>query len=134
MTSILENYDTQHICIYNSDEVILASDKVSEAEEKFIRDVLYRNDLLYIFDLDDYDETVVNTMISTLYEKIQDNKDFKNILEKISEKFCVNPNEEALILLYSYDYLHITHRCISDFLEKNETNEENINKLKSLIV
>jgi hypothetical protein len=73
-------------------------------------------------------------MISTLYEKIQDNKDFKNIIEKISEKFCVNPNEEALILLYSYDYLHITHRCISDFLEKNETNEENINKLKSLIV
>ena len=132
--SILENYNTKHICIYNSDEVFLVSDKISENEKKFVRDVLYRNDILYIFDLDEYDENIVNEMIFNLYKKLEQNKNFKNIIEIISNKFCVNPNEESLIILYSYDFLYLTHKCVSDLLENNEICKDSLNKLKSIIV
>jgi len=41
-------YNTKVVCTYNTPEVFLETDNVSEDEKAFIRDVIYRQELLDI--------------------------------------------------------------------------------------
>ena len=47
-------YDTHYTCVYNSPDVFLETDQVSNSEREFILDVLYRQDILNIFNMEDY--------------------------------------------------------------------------------
>ena len=44
-------YNTKISCTYNTLEVFLDTDEVTEKEQEFIRDVIYRQELLNIFEL-----------------------------------------------------------------------------------
>jgi hypothetical protein len=52
---------------------------------------------------------------------------------KLAQKFMSNDEEFGLMILFSFDYMDLTHICISEFLEKGVVNKENMQKLKSAI-
>ena len=35
----------------------------------------------------------------------------------------------GLLIMYSYDYMHITHKCVSEYLETGILSEDNIKSL-----
>ena len=45
-------YNTKVVCTYNTPDVFLETDKVTEDEKAFIRDTIYRQELLDILDID----------------------------------------------------------------------------------
>ena len=47
-------YNTKYICTYNSDDIFLETDLLTDEEKEFIRDELYREDLLNIFIMNEY--------------------------------------------------------------------------------
>ena len=49
----MEIYNTKYICTYNNSNVFLETDNVNELEKNFIRNILYKKDLLNIFKMDE---------------------------------------------------------------------------------
>jgi hypothetical protein len=128
-------YNTKILCTYHTPEVFLETDKVNETEKEFIRNVIYRQELLDIFGKEDFLEDEMTSEISELYKKLENCQNLRECIRKISKIFTyTEDNEEAgLLILFSYDYLYLTHLCISEFLEKGKISQENINNLRNAI-
>jgi hypothetical protein len=48
-------------------------------------------------------------------------------------KYMTCGEELGLMLLYSYDYMYLTHICICDFISTGEISDENIGKLEKAL-
>jgi len=126
-------YDTKFVCTYNTPEVFLDTDNISQEEKEFVRDAIYRQELLNVFGIDECNETEMDRAISELYEKVKDCDDLKECILKLAANFMISNKVFGLIILYAYDYMHLTHICVSDFLENGKIDEVNILNLKSAI-
>ena len=128
------NYNTTYISKYNN-KVFLKEeeDKLSENEKYFINDSLYRNDVLNIFSLEEFDEQQINKCIHTIYEKIKNYDELKPILEKLASFFLSDDCELGLLLMFSYDYLEHAHPCMCELLETGKISDDKLIKLKNVI-
>ena len=127
-------YNTNVICTYNTDDVFNEDDQVIEEEKEFIRNVIYRQELLDILGMEEYNEHEMTNKIHHLYEMIKTNKKFNECILHLENKFMVADGEIGLMMLFSYDYMYLTHICISEFLEIGEINEINIHNLQNAIL
>jgi len=126
-------YDTKVVCTYNTDEIFQKTDKINEAGKKFIRDAIYRQELLNIFGFEDYNEKEIDEAIHDLYEKVKECDDLKECMIKLAGNIMSLDEELGLMFLFAYDYMYLSHICISEFLETGKITEDNIVRLKSLI-
>ena len=114
------------------DDVFVETDQVNEAEKEFIRNCIYRQDLLNIFELEIFDEAVINNFINQIYEKTKTIDAFTKCILKVDEQMGVD-DKTGLTLLYSFDYLYLTHICICELLETGQISIDNINSLHKAI-
>ena len=127
-------YNTQYICRYNSLDVFLETDIVTEKEKELIRNILYKEDLLNIFDIDDCCEETMNGIILDIYEKIKDQEGLKECINHVASNFSITLEQEVgFILLFSFDYLYLTHNCICEFIENGEITESSLFNLKKCV-
>ena len=126
-------YNTQVICTYNTPEVFLASDKITDEEKDFIRDTIYRQELLDILGMDDYNEKEMDRAIQELYEKISDNKELKECMLKSASHFMSIDEDFGLMIMFAYDYMYLTHICISEFLDTGKISKKSMNNMKNLM-
>ena len=126
-------YNTKVICTYNTPEVFFASDKITDEEKDFIRDTIYRQELLDILGMDDYNEKEMDRAIQELYEKVRDNKELKECMLKSASHFMSIDEDFGLMIMFAYDYMYLTHICVSELLKTGKITENNMWKLKSSI-
>jgi len=126
-------YNTKIVCTYNTPEVFLEEDNVSEEEKGFIRDAIYRQEFLDILGIEDFDDSEMESKIHELYKKVSDNTFLKECMNKLSGQFMSIDCEFGLMIMFSYDYMYLTHICISEFLETGAISEKNIANLRSII-
>ena len=133
-------YNTKVVCTYNTPEVFLESDNISDDEKVFVRNIIYRQELLNVLDIDnenDYEdnEEKISEAIKELYNRAKDSTCLRKCMVKVTEKhlnvgkYMTNDEELGMMLLFSYDYMYLTHICISEFIETGTITDENISKL-----
>jgi hypothetical protein len=127
-------YNTNVVCTYNTSEVFLEDDNINEEEKEFVRDAIYRQELLNILGINEYNEEKIYTVIHELYQKVKDNYFIKEFMVKLAGGFMSTDEEFGLMILFSYDYLYLTHICVSEFLDTGKISEQNILKLSSVII
>jgi hypothetical protein len=127
-------YDTKFECRYHKDDVFLETDQVIEQEKIFIRNVLYKEDLLNIFFIDYNDDIdVFENVINELFEKISNCEELISLMkEKAESVLFSNEIKDGLTILYSYDYMYATHKCVSEYLETGSLSQENIDLLNKI--
>lgn len=124
-------YDTKFECRYHKEDVFLETDQVNEEEKNYIRDLLYREDFLNIFYID-YNDVfdVFETTMNELFEKIKNCSELNKLMKDKAEKVLLSTDlKSGLIILYSYDYMYLTHKCVSEYLETGSISPENIDLL-----
>jgi hypothetical protein len=126
-------YNTKAICTYNTQEVFLDSDIVTNEEKDFIRDTLYKAELLAILGIEEFDETKTNIVMHNLYKKLENCQELKECMIYLANRFMSEDLELGLMLLFTYDYMYLSHICICEYLETGKITENNISKLKSII-
>jgi hypothetical protein len=126
-------YNTKFVCTYNTSEVFLDTDNISDAEKEFIRNTIYRQELLNILEMNDYNENDMNRAIHEIYNRVKDCEDLKKCMLKLSRHFMVDDEEFGLMLMFSYDYMYLTHICISEFLETGKINYNSLKNLNNII-
>jgi hypothetical protein len=133
-------YNTKVECTYNTPEVFLETDNISDDEKTFVRNIIYRQELLNVLDIDnenDYEdnEEKISEAIKEVYNRVKNCSCLKKCMVKVVQKhlnvgkYMTSDEELGMMLLFSYDYMYLTHICISEFIETGNINDENIKKL-----
>ena len=126
-------YNTKVNCTYNTSEVFLETDEISDEDKEEIRDALYRQELLNILGIEEFNEEEINIAIHQLHQQISSCKELKECILKLSGQFMSTDEELGLMVLFAYDYMYVTHICISEYLETGQISETNIIKLRELV-
>ena len=126
-------YNTKIVCTYNTSDVFLESDDINEEEKGFIRDTLYRQELLNILDIQEYNEEGMNNGIHELYERLTGCEELKECMKKMAIRFYCEDLETGLMFLFAYDYMHLTHLCICEYFETGKITQKNIINLKNIL-
>lgn len=126
-------YNTKIKCSYNLKDIFTEEDKVNSYEEDIIRNMIYRQEFLDIFELDDYDNEDVMICMEELLKKIAHNQFLKKCLLKLSARYFMDDMVYGLIILFSFDYMYCAHECISQFIETGQISKESETKLNELI-
>ena len=126
-------YNTQVVCTYNTPEVFLETDDITGDEKAFIRDTIYRQELLDIFCENDDNDDKLSIAINDLYKRVKYCEQLTKCMLKLAGKYMATNEEFGLMLLFSYDYMYLTHICICEFIETGTITDENISKLEKAI-
>lgn len=118
-------YNTKYVCSYMDSDVFIETDNISDDERDFIRNCIYRQDMLNIFKLDDFEPVSINASIESIYELIRYNSKFDEIIKHVGG----GDGLMGLTILFSYDYLHLTHQCICKYIETTEVNTTELEKI-----
>ena len=122
-------YNTKIVCTYNTDEVFLDTDEITDEERHFVRDAIYRQEILDILGMEEYNESELIIAIQKLYEKVRSCNELKECALQLASHFMSDDAEFGLMLLFSFDYMYMTHLCISEYLESGQISEVNLRQL-----
>lgn len=86
----------------------------------FKNDEDYQKCFLSVFDIEEFDEKIIEKKTKALLEEMKNNKMFCDILQCLAGKMFSTDLEIGLYMLFSFDYLH-------DFLETIKENKESYN-------
>lgn len=113
-------------------------------------DMLYRMDLVHVFQLDDifygkddevFDENYdlepffkeLTNKTDELYDSYKDNEQVKTILKEVKENFPfpigIDDEKSLFFFLFSFENFYLFHHCINDLINKNVISNANYNKL-----
>lgn len=95
---------------------------------------LYRKEMLNVFKLKQYNDSVVIETIHNLFLKYKDNPQIKDLLKLNIQTIPFEMSEETkFVMLFSYEHFFYMHKCLQ-YLNNNKAIEVNIlNKLKKNI-
>jgi len=127
-------YNINYKCRYHKNDIFLETDEITNDEKEYIKDIMYKEDLINIFDLKETDDfNCLNDNLSNIYKKIKNNCDLKECMILSASKLLSKDEQTGLCILYSYDFMYLTHDCISDYLKSNLIMEDKIKKLKQCL-
>jgi len=126
-----EVYQTDFLCTYK-----LVDDNYT--------DYLYKIQLMQAFNINTWDDIIVNNVCNKLYETLIKNEMFRDIVEKASKTKDIKEiydyitshenihNEKQKIifsLLFKYEYFDLIHHCIIEQFNNGYVRENTINMI-----
>lgn len=127
-------YNTNHECRYYRDDIFLKTDNLTEDEEDYVRNTLYRDDFMKIFYMEDDDNDEKDfAVVSELYNKILNCKELKECMKIAAARFISEDEILGLCILFSYDFMYLTHKCIISYLENGQVDLDCIKSLKDVL-
>ena len=126
-------YNTKFVCTYNTPDVFSVDDIISDNDKEFVRNVLYRQELLNILGMEDFNDSEMESIIHELYKKISEHPFIQECMIKLSGQFLNIDKEIGLMLMFSYDYMYLTHICVSELIDTGIISEQNMANLRSII-
>ena len=133
-------YNSKHLCTYQyydskfKDYIpnnLTTTEQVEECEDS--ADLIYKSDILQVFNLTEYDDDKIEQEMISLYGILKNNEKMVECMKKLAHRFVTEELEFGMMLLFSYDTFYITHQCVCDIIEKGQVDEVNINILNKLI-
>ena len=124
-------YNTAYVVSYMDSDVFLESDNINDDEKSFILNCIYRQDLLNIFGLDEFVESTINNKIKKLLRLLKYHGGLYDCM-LIAAKATGDPEDAltGLTILFSFDYLHLAHPCICDYIETGKIQLEKLDRLQ----
>lgn len=92
----------------------------SDITENAMSEVVYQENFLEAFYLNEYNEKIVSEQQTLLYDILIHEEWFQLLLENLSKKINFDDKDIIFIYLFSYPLFHVTHELIKHFLVDNE--------------
>ena len=108
---------------------------IVEQQPDDICDLIYQTDYLQLFGLVEFDYNVINAEMKKIYETdgVKTNVRLQECIKKAANMFLTEDLELGFMVLFSYDYLFVTHLCICDVLENGSIQEKHLDLLTKLL-
>jgi hypothetical protein len=124
-------YNTQYVCSYQDSDVFIETDIITAEEKEFVRNCIYRQDLLNIFSMEEFDDSLINEKLTELYTQIKYYSVLDDCMREMAKSISATDSMFGLMMLFSFDYLYLFHPFICEYLENGSI--ENIDELKRKI-
>ena len=124
-------YNTAYVVSYMDSDVFIESDEVNDTEKSFILSCIYRQDLLNIFGLEEFVETTINKKITKLFKLLKYHSDLYDCMLIAAKATNDDDPLSGLIILFSFDYLHLAHPCFCEYIETGRITLKNLDQLKT---
>jgi len=92
---------------------------IKDYDESFM---LFKVQFLQIFNLQEYDDELINNKVENLYNKIKDNEIIKKLIN--NDKYYQD-NLANFMIYFRYDTLFIFHKILINILNNRNVNEYN---------
>ena len=92
----------------------------SDITENAMSEVVYQENFLEAFYLNEYNEKIVSEQQTILYDILIHEDWFQLLLENLSKKINFDDKDILFIYLFSYPLFHVTHELIKNFLVDNK--------------
>jgi hypothetical protein len=107
------SYNYTFDCTYKDIENKYFNDNKVEVDDVlFLCEEIYRFEFLKCFNVDEFDDNVVNSLVKKLCADCCKDLRFKAIIDLVSEHMQEQDLEICFMQLFSYPYLHLTQSCI----------------------
>lgn len=126
-------YNTKIVCTYHTPDVFLATDEITLSDMEFVRDTIYRQELLDIFAIEEFSTDEMNRAIHKLYESLKECAELRACMRKLAERVMSVEEEYGLMILFAYEFMHLTHICVSEYLETGKISQTNLSTLQKRI-
>ena len=98
------------------------------------QDTAYRKELLSVFNLKQYNDTIISNTIKNLYDKYKNISQLKELLKLDINTIPIELNEQTkFTFLFSFETFFYTHKCLQNLNKYNKINNDNFLKLKNII-
>jgi hypothetical protein len=131
-------YQHDFICTYKM---------MNEQEDQ---EQLYRIQLLQAFDLEQWNDGKINSILEELLQSLSSSSEFKVLMDKAKENknfidvlenvelfdedvIDDNSNEIIFKMLFTYDYFDLIHRCLCDYLTIKTITQTHLNALINVL-
>lgn len=127
-------YNIDYHCTYT--DLNEYNDLVEQFNKEFVEDLLYKNDILNIFQIKDYNDDVISCSLKNIYNKIGNNEIIRMCIKKILDlnPFFENDEFTAFMMFFAFENLHICHPCLCELLKTGNVSHENLTKLNKLFM
>ena len=71
--------------------------------------------------------------IHKLYEQVKGSPELRKCMVKLAKRLMTADEEFGLLVLFAYDYMHLTHQCVCEYLETGEITQTSMEKLQAII-
>ena len=105
----------------------------TEEEKESIRTLLYQKDLLAIFNMNKFDDDIINNQIRDLFIYVKESKELLLCMMELSKKSIFSNTEIGLMMLFSFDYMYLSHPCISEYIKTGAISYVNLKNLQEAI-
>jgi hypothetical protein len=137
-------YNTTYDCQYMNSNPTLFQDWelaiLSKEEQLFVRNLLYKQDMMFIFYQEEsefYSDDTIHKAVGKLFAIVSKASipELNSCMSKLASRILSTRLELGFVMLYSYDYLHLVHPCVSELLETGNIlkNKHLLNELVNLI-
>lgn len=92
----------------------------SDITENAMSEVVYQENFLEAFHLNEYNEKIVSEQQTILYDILIHEDWFQLLLENLAKKIIFDDKDILFIYLFSFPLFHVTHELIKHFLVDNE--------------
>ena len=114
--------DVEEKCIYDLHNLEKKEEKVlngepsdsDEDEENiyFLCEEIYRIEFIKCFNLEDFDDDIINAQVKNLFDLCKGHEEFSKIIQLVKEKTGDEDIEICFMQLFSYELFYLTHNCI----------------------
>lgn len=119
-----------HECVYHCPILIEASDE----EKELMKEKLYKEDILKVFELKDFNEIQINDKILALQIDFKEIEELNIVCKLVSEYVGDSLYEFGFMILFSIDYFYLMYEFIKKFYNNNrEISTKILTQIKELI-
>ncbi len=126
-------YNTRYVCSYQDSDVFIETDNITDTEKDFIRNCIYRQDLLNIFSMEEFNDSIINEKITQLHEQIKFYSVLNDCMTYLANSINTTDSLFGLMVLFSFDYLFLIHPYICEYLDNGFISDTNILQMKQKI-
>lgn len=124
----MTKYDTKMICLYDKDVIFGGLTDLTDEEKGQIRDEVYRQEMNAIFGMTSFNDEKMSYALEELYSKLKTSQFFRDIMLKSAASMMMTDDRFGLAIMYSYDFMSLTHKCVCEFLENNAVPDDLMNE------
>jgi hypothetical protein len=128
------NYNFDYELYYNlflNDEAFEEGE--TEEEKELIRTLLYQKDMLAIFNMNKFEDDIINNKIKDLFIYLKNSNELLLCMKELSKKSIFSNEEIGLMMCFSFDYMYLSHPCISEYIKTGAISEEKLKNLQEAI-
>jgi len=114
--SITDLIMTTKPCTYHLNDIFFETDKITDKDKDFIRNCIYRQEILNTFGLEEFNEKKIEINMREIYKYIEKDYDFLIFIDLLLTKYSFS-KEECFMILFSFDYFYATLECLKDYFK-----------------